>query len=189
MRKIIVFNLITLDGFFAGPSGELDWHNVDDEFQKWMHKRIQATPFGTLIFGRTTYELMANFWPTPRARGQDPITANYMNTTPKIVYSKTMEKITDRPHWKNITVLYEIKPEEIHKLKSQQGRDIGIFGSGTIIQQFTNLGLIDEYQLLLNPIVLGAGKPMFKDFKKMGLKVLEMRSFKNGNVLLRYEPK
>ncbi len=188
MRKIVVFNLVTVDGFFAGPNGEIDWHNADDEFDRFTIEWIQTKPFDTLIFGRTTYELMASYWPTPEAIKNDPIVAAYMNSVPKIVFSKTLRKAEEGLHWKNIKIFHEIKPEEIVQLKEQKGRDISIFGSGTIVQQFTNLGLIDEYQLMVNPIILGAGKPLFKDVKNMKLKLLNTRIFKNGNVLLCYQP-
>lgn len=189
MRKLVVFNLVTLDGYIAGPNGEIDWHNVDDEFQDFTHERLKNKIFDTLIFGRVTYDLMAGFWPSPAALAEDPITAEYMNTTPKIVFSKTLGEVTDGPHWKNVTVFKEIEGEMIQELKNKPGGDIGIFGSSTIIGRFAALNLIDEYQLLLNPIVLGVGKPLFKDFPKTGMRLLETRPFRNGNVFLRYRPK
>lgn len=195
MRKIIVFNMISLDGYFAGPNGEIDWHNTDSEFGKFANEQTQE--FGTLIFGRVTYEVMKNYWPTPQALKDDPIVANVMNNIPKIVYSKTLKTIEETPTWKNITLFHDINPEEIKRLKEQSGppsqssgevnKDIAIFGSGTIVQQFTNLGLIDEYWLMVNPIILGEGKPLFKDVeKRMKLKLLKTRTFKNGNILLYY---
>ena len=141
MRKIIVLELVTIDGFFAGPNGEIDWHNYDDEMGA--HSAAQMKSFGTLIFGKTTYELMASYWPTPEGVKSEPIVAGIMNTIPKIVFSKTLKEVEDGPLWKNVTVFHEIKSEEIIKMKEQEGRDIAILGSGTIVQQFTNLGLID----------------------------------------------
>jgi dihydrofolate reductase len=96
--------------------------------------------------------------------------------------------VEEGPNWKNIKLFHEIKPKEIIRLKEQKGKDITILGSGTIVQQLANLGLIDEYQLMVVPVVLGAGKCLFKDVKEMNLKLLEARSFKNGIVSLRYQP-
>ena len=187
MRKIIVFDLATIDGFFAGPNGEIDWHNYDDEMGA--HSIEQLKTLGTLIFGRTTYELMASYWATPDGIKSEPVVAGIMNNIPKIVFSETLKKVDDGPVWKNVTVFHEIKPEEVIKMKEQGGGDIAIFGSGTIVQQFTNLGLIDEYRLIVNSLILGNGKPLFKDIKnKLNLKLLNTRVFKNGNVLLCYQP-
>ena len=186
MRKIIVFNLITVDGFFAGPNGEIDWHNYDDEMGA--HSAEQMKSLGALVFGKTTYELMASYWPTPDGVKSEPVVAGIMNNIPKIVFSKTLQEVKDCPLWKNVKVFHEIKPEEIIKMKEQEGGDIAIFGSGTIVQQFTNLGLIDEYRLIVNPLILGNGKLLFKDIKKINLKLLETRTFRNGNVLLTYRP-
>ena len=161
MRKIIVFNLITVDGFFAGPKGEIDWHNYDDEMGRYSVAQMKS--LGMLIFGKTTYEMMAGYWPTPDGIKSEPVVAGIMNSIPKLVFSKT--------------------------LKAQNGGDIAIFGSGTIVQQFTNLGFIDEYRLIVNPVILGSGKPLFKNAKeRLKLKLLSTRMFENGNVLLRYQP-
>jgi len=187
MRKIIVFNLITVDGFFAGPKGEIDWHNYDDEMGRYSVAQMKS--LGMLIFGKTTYEMMAGYWPTPDGIKSEPVVAGIMNSIPKLVFSKTLKAVEDSPIWKNVTVFDEIKPEEIIKLKAQNGGDIAIFGSGTIVQQFTNLGFIDEYRLIVNPVILGSGKPLFKNAKeRLKLKLLSTRMFENGNVLLRYQP-
>lgn len=119
MRKIIVLELVTTDGFFAGTNGEIDWHNYDDEMSA--HSVEQMKSFGTLIFGKTTYELMASYWPTPERVKSEPIVAGIMNTIPKIVFSETLKKVKDGPLWKNITIFHEIKPEEIIKLNEQKG--------------------------------------------------------------------
>jgi dihydrofolate reductase len=186
MKKITVFNHVTVDGFFAGPNGEIDWFKVikkDDEWDAYTHR--QAQPGNTLIFGHTTYEMMKSYWPTPDAIKSDPGMAKAVDESPKIVFSKTLESVEEGPHWKNIRLFHEIKPEDIRKLKEKQ--DMTILGSGTIVQQFANLGLIDECSLVVVPIVLGAGKPLFKDAKTMNLKLLEAKTFKNGIVLLRYQ--
>ncbi len=186
MGKIVVFNLVSVNGLFAGPEGQIDWHNYDSETGAYSVEQLKS--LGALIFGRITYELMAGYWPTPDGIKGEPVVAGMMNSIPKIVFSETLKEVKDGPLWKNVTVFHEIKPEEIVKMKEQEGGDIAIFGSGSIVQQFTNLGLIDEYRLVVNPLILGNGKPLFKDIKdKRNLKLLKTRVFENGNVLLCYE--
>ena len=181
MRKLIVSNLITLDGFFAGPNGEIDWHNVDEEFNEYATRMLNNA--GTLLFGRVTYDLMANYWPTEDGVADDPIIAEMMNNLPKVVFSRTMEKA----EWNNTSLIKENIAQEIAEMKKQAGQDLVILGSGTIVQQLTKIGLIDEFRLIVNPIILGAGKTLFKDVdKKINLKLLETRTFKSGNVLLCY---
>lgn len=187
MRKIIVFNLVSLDGYFAGPNGDIDWHNVDDEFNKFAVE--QTKTFGTILFGRTTYQLFESFWPAalkdPKTAPDDRKIAKIIETAEKIVFSTTLKKV----EWKNSKLLHKINGEEIKRLKQKPGRDMVIFGSGTIVQAMTNLGLIDEYRLLVNPVILGNGKLLFKNMKdRLKLKLLKTRIFKNGNVLLCYQP-
>ncbi len=186
MRKLMVFNLVSLDGFFAGPDGNIDWHNVDDEFNKFAVEQTQL--FGAIIFGRVTYELFESFWPKalkdPTFSEDDHKIAKIIDDVEKIVFSKTLKKVS----WKNTTLFKEIVPKEIEKLKQEKGRDMVIFGSGKIVQAMSNLGLIDEYRLMVNPIILGHGKPMFENVHKLNLKLLKTRKFKNGNILLYYQP-
>jgi dihydrofolate reductase len=187
MRKISVFNHVTVDGFFAGPKGEIDWFKVipkDEEWDKYTHTRSQSGP--TLIFGHTTYELMKSFWPTPIGIRSDPDMARVMNSSPKIVFSKKLRRVKEGPHWKNIRLFPDIRPEEIRQLKEKE--DMLILGSGAVVRQFANLGLIDEYNLVVVPLVLGTGKPLFKGVKQANLKLLEVKAFKNGIALLRYQP-
>ena len=186
MRKIIVFNFVTVDGFFARPNGEIDWHNYDVGMGEYSKAQMQT--LGALIFGHTTYDLMHSYWPTLEGIKSEPVVAGIMNSILKIVFSKTLPEVKDGTLWKNVKILREIKPADILELKKQEGGDIAIFGSGTIVQQFANLGLIDEYRLVINPLVLGSGKPLFKDVKKINLKLIKTKVFKNGNVLHCYEP-
>jgi dihydrofolate reductase len=186
MRKIAAFTIVSLDGYFAGPKGEIDWFkNNDDEDNRFAAEN--ANPSATLMFGHTTYEMMAGYWPTPKAIKSNPAVANTMNNAKKIVFSKTL-KPGDGPVWKNVTVLGEITHEGIMKLKEQPGGDIAILGSGSIVRQLANLGLIDEYQLLVNPVILGSGKYLFRDVNRKNLKLLETRAFGSGKVFLRYAP-
>jgi dihydrofolate reductase len=185
MRKIIAFTNVSVDGYFAGPNGEIDFFkNNDDEVREFTQS--QANSSATLIFGHTTYEMMAGFWPTPDAIRNDPVVAGVLNNVPKIVFSKTLKPVKDGPVWKNVRVLHEINREEIARLKDQGSRDFVILGSGTIVQQLANLGLIDEYQLLVHPVILGTGKYLFKGVNRMNLKLLDIRTFGSGKVFLKY---
>ena len=183
MRKVILFNAITLNGFFEGPNRELDWHNVDEEFNEFAGDQLMT--FDTLLFGRVTYEMMASYWPTPAGLADDPIIANLMNTIPKIVFSRTLEKAD----WNNTRLVKDHVGEEMAKLKAQPGMDMAIFGSGVLASSFTNLGLIDEYRLIVNPVILGDGHSMFRGVNdRLNLKLLRTTTFRSGNVLLYYEP-
>jgi dihydrofolate reductase len=189
MRTIDVFNHVTVDGFFAGPNGEIDWFKAiqsDAEYHAYTHH--QATSGNTLIFGHTTYEMMKSYWPTQAAIANDPGMAKVVNESPKIVFSRTLHSVAEGPNWKDIRLFHEIRPADIRKLKEQSGEDFTILGSGTIVQQFANLGFIDEYCLVVVPVVLGVGKSMFNGLKTTSLELLEARAFKNGLSLLRYRP-
>lgn len=183
MRKIIFFNLTSLDGYFEGPDRDITWHTVDNEFNEFA---IQQTgEFGMLLFGRVTYELMAGYWPTEVAKRDDPEIARLMNSLPKIVFSKTLEKA----EWENTKLVRDNIVEEVSKLKERSGKDIAIFGSSDLAVTLIDLGLIDEFRIMINPVVLGEGKPILQGIKsKLELKLLKTRTFKSGNVLLYYEP-
>jgi dihydrofolate reductase len=183
MRKIILFNMVTLDGFFAGPNGEIDWHNVDAEFNEFAIAQLNSAD--GLVFGRATYQMMASYWPTPTAIENDPVVANRMNSLLKIVVSRTLKSA----EWNNSKLVKENVAEEISKLKQQAGKNLLLFGSADLASTWTRLGLIDEYRLMVNPVVLGKGSPMFRDIdQKLDLKLLNTKTFRSGNVLLYYEP-
>jgi dihydrofolate reductase len=183
MGKLGVFNLITLDGYFTGQKGDISWHNVDAEFQEYAEENSNSG--NTLLFGRVTYELMASYWPTPDAIKNDPIVAQGMNSSAKIVFSRTLNKAD----WVNTRLVKDDMLGEVRKLKQQSAKDLTILGSGSIVAQLAQAGLIDEYQVLLNPIVLGKGRTMFEGVKnKFILKLTKTRTFGNGNILLCYEP-
>ena len=187
MGKIIAFTIVSVDGYFAGPNGEIDWFKGNDEEDRQFSAEASGSG-GTLIFGRMTYEMMKGYWPTPGAMKSDPVVAGVMNSSPKIVFSRSMKPVQDGPVWRNTTIIHEIKAEEILEMKRQRDRDFVILGSGSIVQQLANLGLIDEYQLMVNPVILGAGKYLFKDVNRMNLALLGSRTFRNGKVFLRYRP-
>jgi dihydrofolate reductase len=182
MRKLTVFNLVTLDGYFAGQGGDISWHNVDEEFQELANAASNSG--NTLLFGRVTYELMASYWPTPEAIKNDPIVAQGMNSATKIVFSRTLNKVD----WNNTRLVKNDMLSEIRKLKQESGKDLAVLGSGSIVSQLAQERLIDEYQILLNPVVIGKGKTMFEGVKdRFSLKLTKTRVFGNGNVLLSYE--
>lgn len=184
MRKVVVSNLVTLDGFLSGPNDSIDWHQVDDEFFKFAN--VQLNTMDTILFGRVTYEGMASYWPTPQAVANDPIISNLMNKTAKIVFSKTL----DKADWENTRLVKGDLGEEVRKLKQASGKDMVIFGSGKIVVALTNLGLIDEYRMFINPVILGSGKLEFEGVTKaVKLNLLRTITYKTGVVQLDYAPK
>lgn len=183
MARVMVFNSVTLDGFFTDQNGDMSWaHKNDPEWNDFTAGNAKGE--GTLLFGRKTYEMMAAFWPTPQAKESFPEVASAMGRQPKVVFSKTLDKVT----WSNTRLVKGDLPGEVRRMKQQPGSGIVILGSGTIVAQLTQEGLIDEYQLIVNPIVLGKGRTMFDGVtKKVNLRLTNERRFKNGNVLLTYE--
>ncbi len=183
MRKLFEFNLVSLDGYFEGPNRDISWHHVDDEFNEYAVDMLNSVDI--LLFGRVTYELMAGYWPAPDALRDDPIVAERMNNLPKIVFSRTLNKA----EWKNTKLVNDAAEETVRKLKQQPGKDMAILGSGSIVSEFTRRGLIDEHRIMVNPVVLGSGTPLFKGVQEtLNLKLLKIRTFKSGNVLFWYEP-
>jgi dihydrofolate reductase len=183
MRKVFLFNLITLDGFFAGPTGDLDWHVTDEEFNRFAVEQLDETD--TLLFGRVTYELMAGYWPTDEARANEPLVAKAMNEQSKIVFSRTLKEVD----WSNSRLVSDHAEEEVRNVKQQPGKDIAIFGSANLAASLMPSGLIDEFRVLVNPVILGAGRPLFEDVKDpLKLRLIRTRTFGSGSVLLYYEP-
>src|SRR6266508_3157403 len=183
MRKVFLFNLTTLDGFFEGPNQDISWHHVDEEFNEFAIEQLNE--IGMLLFGRITYQVMASYWPTESAIKDDPVVAGLMNSLPKIVFSRTLDKV----EWENSRLVKENVAEEVLKLRAQPGKDIAVFGSSNLAVTLAESGLIDEYRIILNPVFLGNGTPLLKGIKeKVNLKLLRARTFKSGNVLLYYAP-
>jgi dihydrofolate reductase len=187
MSKLVVFNNVTLDGYFTGADGDFSWgHNgmEDAEFKAFVNDN--ASGEGRLLFGRITYELMASYWPTPIAFKNDPIVAEGMNRMLKVVFSRSLENVS----WSNTQLVKGDLVSAIRKMKNETGNDMTILGSGSIVSQLAPEGLIDEYQVVLNPVVLGKGRTMFDGIKeKLNLKLTKTRSFSSGKVFLCYEPK
>ena len=184
MRKVIAFEHVSLDGFFVDGKGDMSWaHKQDPEWNTFAGSN--ASGDGALLFGRVTYEMMASFWPTPLAMESMPAVAEGMNRMPKIVFSRTLKKTS----WKNTTLVKGDVAGHVRKLKNESGPGMAILGSGSIVSQLAQAGLIDEFQIVVNPIVLGKGRTLFEGVKeKIALKLIQSRAFGNGNVVLYYEP-
>ena len=184
MRKLMVFNSMSLDGFIADSNGDMSWaHQQDEEWNSFAAGN--ASGEGVLVFGRKTYDMMAGYWQTPMAAQNSPVVAKRMNELHKIVFSRTMEKAS----WPNTTLLKGELTEGVERLKQQTGPDLVILGSASIVAQLSDARLIDEYQIALSPILLGGGKSMFPILReRSALKLASARSFQNGNVFLTYHP-
>jgi crotonobetainyl-CoA:carnitine CoA-transferase CaiB-like acyl-CoA transferase/dihydrofolate reductase len=187
MRKLLVFNNLTLDGYFTGVNGDFSWAHAgsdDPEFGAFVAEN--ASGEGQLLFGRITYELMASYWPTADAAKNAPVMAEGMNRRPKAVFSRTLDKVS----WSNTRVLKSDIVSAIRRMKQEPGPDMAILGSGSIVAQLAPEGLIDQYQVVVNPVVLGNGRTMFDGIRKaLALKLTSSRTFSNGKVFLCYEPK
>jgi len=173
---------MTLDGYIAGEGSDISWHMVDDEFQELANAASNSG--NTLLFERITYELMAGFWPTAEAITADPVVAAGMNKAEKIAFSRTLNKA----EWNNTRLVKDDMIGEVKRLKEPAGKDLTVLGSGNIVSQLAQEGLIDEYSVLLNPVVIGTENGVRRPEEMLALKLIETRRFRNGNVLLRYEP-
>jgi len=190
MRKIISLIHLSLDGFAAGPNDELDWISYDGELEQYAHSMHAITD--AVIWGRRTYQGMASYWLTvpgnPDSTPQELEHAQFLNDVTKIVVSRTLDRI-DWGTAQNTVLIKDNVAEEINKIKQQPGKDIWFLGSIALAQTFMQLGLIDEYRININPVVLGSGKPLFAGVtRNIPLKLLESKTFKSGVVALRYEP-
>jgi dihydrofolate reductase len=189
MRKVILHLMLTADGCASGPNGELDWlfEFQDEQRDAYVGTLYQAAD-GMLI-GRETYQGMADFWPAaavdPAAKESDREGARRLNAMPKYVFSKTLEKAD----WENSHILRGDVAEEVARLKEQPGHDLVLTGGLRIAQTFIKLGLIDDYQLIVHPVVLGQGRRLFDvDLEaKMNLKLVAATPFGAGIVGLHYQ--
>jgi dihydrofolate reductase len=183
MRKAMFFMMTSLDGYFEGPDHDIGWHNTDEEFNDFAIAQLMEVD--TLLFGRVTYEMMASYWPTPQAATDDPVVSERMNSLPTIVFSKTLPQA----QWANTRVVRDGFAAEVTRLKQQAGKDLIIFGSSDLAVTFLEHGLLDECRIMINPVVLGRGKTLFKGINdRLRLKLLRTKTFHSGNVLLYYEP-
>ena len=195
MRRIVTFNWVTADGYFAGSDGNLDWVVPDDEQAKAAAAGIPR--FDTVLFGRVTYQLFDGFWrhavddsataldphrPGQRSHEHRAIGV-WLNETAKLVFSRTLQDVT----WKNSRLLRKLDPHEIERMKTQPGKDMMLFGSGSIVSQLTEHGLIDEYQFAVCPVLLGRGRPLLSEVSRISrLDLVETTRYPSGDVMLRY---
>lgn len=182
MRKIASFVMVTLNGFHEGPNPwEIDWHNTDDEFNDFALQQLDE--FGTLVFGRATYLGMAQYWPSAEALESDPVIAGKMNGTPKIVVSRTL----GQAEWPNTTVIRD--PRQLARLKQEPGKDLLVLGSSVLTTSLMEMEILDELRVMVNPVLIGAGNSLSSTAqRRIPLRLLSIRQFRNGNVLLTYEP-
>ncbi len=183
MRRVLFFMMISLDGYFEGADRDISWHNVDNEFNDFAIAQLDEVD--TLLFGRVTYEMMASYWPTPQVRSNDPVVAEKMNSTAKIVFSHRLRDV----RWENTRLVRDDFGEEVSRLKALPGKDMIIFGSSDLAVSFIEHGLLDECRIMINPVVLGSGKQLFSGIHdRLRLELLKTRTFHSGNVLLYYQP-
>ena len=184
MRKLSVFNSVSLDGYFTDSKGDMSWaHNEDAEWNAFAAEN--ASGDAMLFFGRVTYELMANYWPSDEAREASPQVAAGMNRLPKVVFSTTL----DHAPWEHTQVISGNIEGFVREIKQQPGPDMVIMGSGTIVSQLTEASPIDEYRVIVCPIILGSGRTLFDGVtRKITLSLTDSRIFKNGNAVLTYQP-
>jgi dihydrofolate reductase len=182
MRKLMVFNNVSLDGYFTDANADMSWaHKQDPEWAAFTAENAGGE--AELLFGRVTYEMMASFWPTPQAMQIAPTVAEGMNRMRKTVFSRTLETAA----WQNSRIAKGDLVSAVRKLKAESGPDMLLMGSGQIIAQLTDAGLIDEYQIVVTSTILGAGRTMFDGVQgRPTLRLQRTRSFGNGNVVLWY---
>jgi len=172
---------VSLDGYFEGPRHDISW--ATNDFAAFSPD--QSEEVDTLLFGRKTYDLMKRFWPTPQAEQIAPEVAKFMNARRKVVVSHT----SFEPGWHNVTVISDDVVEKLKKLKAQPGKTIAIFGSNTLCVSLMQDGLIDEFQIIVNPVALGKGTSLFKGLpKRAALTLTGTRQFPSGAILLTYKP-
>ncbi|HVC58680.1 MAG TPA: dihydrofolate reductase family protein [Candidatus Acidoferrales bacterium] len=190
MRKIMLYMMVSLDGFFEGPKHDLSWHNVDKEFNKFAIGQMKEVDL--IIFGRRMYRLMESYWPQaeddPKMSKEDRIVAHLMNTTPKIVISHTLDKIRKHKNWKNVTVMKKFDAAQIRRIKRQSGKEIWV-GGPNLASSFVKNGLIDEFRFMVNPVMIKRGTPISKWFEgNLKFDLIKTKTFKSGNVMLYYKP-
>jgi dihydrofolate reductase len=180
MKKLRVFESISVDGYFTDADGEVGWAHAarqDPEFVGWVSRN--ANSGGELVFGRKTYQEMEAFWPTPAAAAQMPEVAKGMNAARKYVASRTIE-----PSWQNTQLLKGDLAAAVRELKGGDGPGLTILGSGSVAAQLGAAGLVDEYQFVIIPVALGGGRTVFTSGR--GLRLIDQRAFPKGNLVVTY---
>ena len=185
MRKLNVFNHISLDGYFTDAHGDMSWaHKGSDDAEYQAFVSGNASGDSEMLFGRVTYDMMASFWPTPIAHQQMPVVADKMNNGHKVVFSRKLDKAT----WNNTKLVKGDLVAEVKKMKEEEGPDMIIMGSGSVVAQLAAAGIIDTYMLVVNPVALGSGRSLFEGLPEMlSLKLISSRTFGNGKTFLTFE--
>lgn len=184
MRKLVSFTHLSLDGYACGPSGELEWANVEPEIAADVDARLSEV--GTAVYGREVYGMMLGYWPTvsdnPESTPHDRAHMAWVEAIPKLVISRVLE----RADWNNTILIRENVAEAVREQKSGSGGPLMVFGSPRLVHVLARLELIDEYLIYLNPVVLGGGTPLFEAGQAQKLTLLESKPFQAGVVALRY---
>ena len=198
MREIVVFDRVSADGYYAASDGNLNWAVPEPELDKGAAGGL--TGAGTMLFGRRTYDMFESFWPTAAGDGPtspDPHAAGrrttemhamavWINESEKIVYSRTRQAVT----WKNSRLIHDFDPRQVATMKEEPGRAIMVFGSGSIASLLAEHDLVDEYQLIVNPVLLGGGQSLLRGVSAARkLELIESTTYPSGNVKLRYRPR
>ncbi|MGV8839604.1 MAG: dihydrofolate reductase family protein [Bauldia sp.] len=183
MRQLSVFNNVSLDGYFTSATSSVDWAYQADDPEWNAFIRDNAKESGAIVLGRVTFEMMVAWWPTAAAKEADPTVAEGMNGSAKIVFSRSLRQTT----WANTRFIASDPASAMRGLKQAAGPDMVILGSGTIVAQLADADLIDSYQFVVNPVVLGAGRTMLEGVNgPRRLHLAETRTFRNGKVVMTY---
>jgi dihydrofolate reductase len=186
MGKLIVSMMTSLDGFIEGPNRELDWTLEGPEFDEYCEDMLERTD--TMLFGRVSYEMMVRYWPAAEVKPRSPAEARLarqMNARPKVVLSRTL----DRAEWNNTQVVRDGVADQIRALKERATKNIMVFGGAGVIASVRKAGLVDEYRVIVHPVVLGRGTPLFTDVsERFSLRHTRTTRFVMGLDLLYYEP-
>jgi dihydrofolate reductase len=188
MRKVYLHMMLSADGYFEGKDHDISWHNVDAEYNRFALEMLRETDI--YLFGRRTYELMEASWPAmardPKLSGDNVEIARLINHTHKVVFSRTLEKVEEKENWRNVKLAHQVDPEEIRRLKSLPGKNIGVGGSDLALS-FIQAGLIDEFRFTISPIAIGQGTKIFQGLgSRLNLELKKTRRFESGNMLLYY---
>jgi dihydrofolate reductase len=175
MRRLFAHIFVSLDGFIEGPDQELNWFVTDEEVEQHIDDVLDS--IDAMIYGRAAYLSMVAYWPSATGRF-----ARKMDEIPKFILSNTLKKV----EWNNTALIKDNAAEEITRSKQQPGKDLVVFAGAGVISSVTKMGLIDEYHLFINPVLLGSGKPLFKENKPALMSLLDTRTFPCGDVLLKY---
>ena len=183
MQTLASFIFTSLDGFYEGPNGELDWPIVDQEFNDFASRQLDEADM--LGFGRATYEHMAAYWPTEQAKANDPAMTSRMNTKAKLVFSTTLTDV----NWSGTTLVHGEATEQVPGIMAAAGTELLVIGSAHLTANLAQAGILDELRIMVCPIVLGQGRSLFEDLKtRVSLSLVRVRQFDSGNLVLTYRP-